>query len=651
MMKHKIKILYAIGLFLLSGCNKYMDIVPDNIAELEQAFSMRVMAERYLFTCYSYIPRGNDLQRNPALLSGDEFWLNSMTNYSQGEFPNWYIAMGAQNTNSPLLNFWDGNNQGGSGDDHVRLWRAIRDCNIFLENIYDVRDMDEVEIKRWSAEVKFLKAYFHYYLLRMYGPIPIVDVNTATFEDPENVHFERESTDAVFAYITRTIDEAMPDLMVDVMQPAQENGRVTQIVAKAMKAEILVTAASPLFNGNADYPDYVNADNQPLFNAAENPEKWVAAATACREAIAAAEAAGKSLYKWTPPTTMIRAPQPSTIYQMSIRQAVTERMNNPESLWVNNRSTANQSHQGHGFMPRSIDPARITNSQTGGYMAPTLNMALLFYSKNGVPIEEDFTYNYAGRFNLRTVPIGQSPYQYDLIPGHVTVGMHFDRENRFYGSLSFDGGRYFMNNHSSDSLAYPINARPGGNAAATNSPTRYSGTGYTPKKLVSYFNVVGSEQAFTTYTYPFVMMRLGNLYLLCAEALNEVNGPTQEVFQYLDAIRARSGLRGVIESWSDFSSNPTKPNSKEGLREIIHRERTIELAFESQRFWDLRRWKTAQEELNTPIYGWDIRQNTEQTYYRRVVMFTRTFTLRDYFWPISINELRRNTSLLQSPLW
>lgn len=650
-MRRTLNIWLAAAVLLLGSCNKYMDIVPDNIAELEQAFSMRAMAERYLFTCYSYIPRGNDLQRNPALLSGDEFWLNSMSNYSQNDYPNWYIAMGAQNTNSPLLNYWDGNNQGGSADDHIRLWQGIRDCNIFLENIYNVRDMDETEIKRWAAEVTFLKAYFHFYLLRMYGPIPIVEENTAVFEDPDNVNFERQSLDEVFAYIVSKIDGAMPDLMVDVMQPVQENGRVTQIVAKAMKAEILITAASPLFNGNADYATYTDANNQPLFNAALSMEKWQAAASACRDAIETAHAAGKALYKWVPPTTMITRPQQSTINQMSIRQAITERSNNPESLWVNNRSTANQSHQGHAYMPRSIDPARITNQQTGGFMAPTINIALAFYTKNGVPMEEDFTYNYAGRFDLRTVPLGSSPYEYDLIPGHTTVGMHFDREDRFYGSLSFDGGRYFMNNHTNDILAFPINARPGGNAAATNSPTRYSGTGYTPKKLVSYFNVIGEAQAFSTYTYPYVMMRLANLYLLYAEALNEVNGPSAEIFQYLDALRERSGLRGVIESWSDYSTNPNKPNTQEGLREIIRRERTIELAFESQRFWDLRRWKTAQEELNTPIYGWDIRQNTAQTYYRRVVMFTRTFTQRDYFWPISINELRRNDKLLQSPLW
>ena len=644
-MKRMLSVFFLSIMFIFQGCDDYMDIVPDNIAELDQAFSMKSMAEKFLFTCYSWMPRGYNFNENAALLSGDEMWLNSTTNFPQSDWQSWYIARGGQNTNSPLLNYWDGNNGG------IQMWRGIRECNIFLENIYNVQDMTEAEKNQWAAEAKFLKAYYHYYLLRMYGPIPIVDENIPTFEDPENISFEREPVDVVFEYIINTIDEAMPDLMETVIQPTTETGRVTQVVAKAMKAEILVTAASPLFNGNTDYNGYNKADGTPLFNSTYIPEKWQIAADACLEAIQVAEEAGKSLYRWVPPSNVITTPQESTINQMSIRQAVTERRDNTESIWVNNRSSATQGQQALGFIPRSIDPQKISNNSTGGYMAPTLNMALEFYTDHGVPINEDINWDYEGRFDLREVPLGDSEYQYDLIPGYTTVGLHFDREDRFYGSLSFDGGRYYMSNHGDDSEAYTINSRPGGNTAATNSPSRYSGTGYTPKKLVSYYNVIGDGGSFTVYAYPFTIMRLGNLYLLYAEAQNEVGGPSEEIFKYLDAIRNRSGLNGVRESWSQFSRFPNKPNSKDGLREIIRQERTIELAFESQRFWDLKRWKTAQEELNTPIYGWDILQSTPQTYYRRVVLFSRTFTLRDYFWPISINELRRNDELLQTPLW
>ena len=190
---------YIIAILILitgsfSSCNKYMDIVPDNVPQLENAFASRVMAERYLSTCYSWIPAGFDLQSNPALFAGDELWLNSTYDENTG-YSNWRIAKGNQNSNSPLNNYWDGANQA------KNLWRAIRDCNIFLENIGKVPDMDEFEIQRWAAEVNFLKAYYHYYLLRMYGPIPIQDVNLPVTIDPSETQVERKPVDECFNYI------------------------------------------------------------------------------------------------------------------------------------------------------------------------------------------------------------------------------------------------------------------------------------------------------------------------------------------------------------------------------------------------------------------------------------------------------------------
>src|SRR3546814_15685696 len=107
-------------------------------------------------------------------------------------------------------------------------------------------------------------------------------------------------------------------------------------------------------------------------------------------------------------------------------------------------------------------------------------------------------------------------------------------------------------------------------------------------------------------------MRLPGLYLLYAEALNELNGPSETVYQYIDMVRARAGLKGVVESWKEYANNPDKPGSKEGLREIIHRERRIELSFEGQAGWDLRRWKELMDVLTDPVQGWDIYQEEAQ---------------------------------------
>src|SRR5690606_17106828 len=107
----------------------------------------------------------------------------------------------------------------------------------------------------------------------------------------------------------------------------------------------------------------------------------------------------------------------------------------------------------------------------------------------------------------------------------------------------------------------------------------------------------------------------------------------------------------VQDAWTQYSRNPTKFQSKDGLREIIRQERQIELAYESKRFWDLLRWKTAETELSKPILGWDLVQKSPELYYRETVVFKREFKKRDYFWPIRESDIIQNKNLLQSPGW
>jgi len=639
-MKKYITIILILLMGSISSCNKFMDIVPDNVPQLENAFASRVMAERYLSTCYSWIPAGFDMESNPAMFAGDELWLNYTYNQTTG-YNNWKIAQGSQNSNSPLNNYWDGANQA------KNLWRAIRDCNVFLENISKVPDMDSFEIKRWAAEVTFLKAYYHYYLLRMYGPIIIQDVNLPVTVDPTETQMERRPVDECVDYISSLIDQALPDLPDDITS-LTENGRISKLIAYSIKAEILVTAASPLFNGNQDYQGFNASNGQPFFNPTVSAAKWTRAAEACKTAVDFAKNNGRLLYKWQAPASMTVAPQPSTISQMSYREAIAERQNNTEQIWVNNSSRASQAVQAAATV-RSYDPAFIDNSALGGYLSPTLNVVQLYYSKNGVPIDEDLSYDYAGRFTLKTVP-NTAAYKYNLTANYSTIGLHFDREDRFYASLSFDGGRYFMSTHTNDDLAFNTNYKLTGNAGPV-SFSAYSATGYTPKKLVSYRNVAGASSAYTVYEYAYPMMRLADLYLLCAEAINEASGPGADAYSMIDQVRARSGLAGVVASWAAFSRSPAKPTTQAGLREIIRRERAIELMFEGKRFWDLRRWKTAQQTLNTNITGWSVREKDAQLFYRQVNLYSRTFGVRDYLWPLSLGEMRRNSKLKQNPGW
>ena len=174
-------------------------------------------------------------------------------------------------------------------------------------------------------------------------------------------------------------------------------------------------------------------------------------------------------------------------------------------------------------------------------------------------------------------------------------------------------------------------------------------SGYWPSKLVSYQSVFGTEVTQASFRMPLI--RLAGLYLLYAETLNEVNGPTGEVYNYIDKVRLRAGLKGVKEAWSLYSSNPGKASTKEGLRSIIQQERRIELCFEGRIGWDLRRWKIIQDVLGKPLQGWNIQDPTPEGYYRQRNLVVPAFGLKDYLWPIKYNDLIINPNLVQNPYW
>ena len=87
------------------------------------------------------------------------------------------------------------------------------------------------------------------------------------------------------------------------------------------------------------------------------------------------------------------------------------------------------------------------------------------------------------------------------------------------------------------------------------------------------------------------------------------------------------------------------------MRDIIHRERLIELCFESQRYWDIRRWKEAALEYQKAIYGFTVIGSIPEDYYVRKLVATQTFGLKDYFWPIYTYYLERNPNLVQNLGW
>ena len=641
-MKSYYKYLFMITLAMAGvSCKKYLDVVPDNVGTIDYAFRNRNEAENYLFGCYNALQNFANVQTNVGFVtSGETLFPNDLTDNNSVNTQGFNLVRGTQSAQSPALNYWDGE---GSGQ---ALFRAIRKCNTMLENIDKPIDLSAGEKERWIAEIKFLKAYYNYYLFRMYGPIPIIDVNLPITATTEETKVKRAPADSVVNYIVRLLDQAVPGLPPTIQNQSQELGRITKTIALCVKAEVLVTAASPLFNGNPDLTSLKNKDGQALFNAAYDATKWDRAAAACLDAIKTAEANGYRLHVQSDLTANIPATLTDSLKKvLNLQTTITDKWEtNPELIWALNP------HFGFGnqeyFMPRLTAGAASSLIAQGTIAAP-ISQQELFYTNNGVPINEDKTWDYTNRYAKQT---GDDANRFYIHNGYETVKAHFNREPRFYADLAFDGGVWYGNGvlGNGENALFVAGKGPS-SYAGPKDYIRLNETGYWPKKLVNYLTVYDKTMTWEDFHLPVI--RLAGMYLLYAEILNEQGKSSAEVVPYIDRVRTRAGLPGVVEAWTNYSKTPNKFTTKDGLRQIIHQERRIELAFEAQAGWDLRRWKELQNVMARPLQGWSVFEESFVNYYRAHTIITPVFNNRNYMWPIKADNLIVNGNLVQNPNW
>ena len=643
---------FIIIFILLTSCEKdYLDVVPDNVATIDLAFNTRSTAENFLSTCYTYIPEHANVEQNFSLLAGDEIWYYAENDFYMNNETSFRLAKGMQNSASPYLNYWEG----GRGAPHS-LFNALRDCNIFLENLVEVPGLEESERLKWLDEVKVLKAFYHFWLMQMYGPIPIIDENIPVGASPEETNVKRESIDDVVSYLVEILDEViesenLPGLINYIYT---DMGRITMPIAKALKAKILTLAASPIFNGNTDFSELTDNLGNKLVSQVYDAQKWVYARDALFEAIESAHVNGHQLYEFSQQIPIIGGINEEITRELSLRAAITEPFNteiiwafSPEwtgdlQMWCQPRWTADHSAL-FGYTKKSH--------------APTLNMVETFYTNNGVPIDEDITWDYGNRYNVIQTPIFDSNnnnfHEFYIEDDYYTAKLHTYREPRFYSSIGFDGGKWFSLETENINFIPHLNAKSGA-ASGKQGFEIYSITGFFAKKLVHYENII-SLQGSTIQGYSFPIIRLSDLYLMYSEALNETKpAPDNEVYEYIQRVRTRAGLDiegDILNTWQMYSSNPSKPMTKDGMRKIIQQERMIELALEGHRYWDIKRWKLATEYFNKPIQGWNIFRPDVDGFYEVENIFYRNYSTKDYLWPISQNELLRNPNLIQNPGW
>jgi hypothetical protein len=614
-------ILLALILSFSSCEDDFLDKEPDDQLTLEMVFNDKTRTEDWLAGMYASIP---DPYWGYARHIGYDALSDDMAPSPGWEQFGWNVISKQQGNWNPSSD-WDPN----YWED---LPRRNRSSLIYNENVKanSSQGVTPQEVQNMKYEARFLIAYYYWILIDAYGTVPF---NTTTI-------FPTDASDEVlmvgqtpFDEIVDWIDQELLEL--STLLPASYSntskfGRATSIMCHAVRARMLLFAASPLVNGNSDYDGHVNNEGEALFNTTYDPQKWVRAKDATKALVDAAHDAGHDLYyEYNEDGTI----DPFLSYQNMMFTKTSE--GNKEILFA--RPDCNLGEYDRHSQPRG----------TGGNggLGVTQSLVDAFFMENGLPIDDPNSgYSETGFSDspeFRNTQWIESRVNPDdpTSEGQITLAgtynMYVNREPRFYISVLYNGAWF---RRAERTTLFMYEQRDGG-------PTHDAPAGgyLLRKKVHPDHNPLTDIVPYR----PGILYRLGEAYLNYAEALNEVEPGNSDILFYINKIRERAGIPGLPEGLS-----------QDEMREAIRHERRVELNNEGIRFRDLRRWKLAEEKLDRDFYGMNTYgtqysddSNDPNAFFRRTAYQERIFTKKNYWFPVPQNEMDKNPNLVQNPFW
>ena len=635
MKKNNYIILLLSLLLSVNSCSDYLDYRPDDMLTMDMIFSDKIRTEDWLASVYSSVPRplwgyfkdqGFNIMGDDITIPQEwrQFGWDNVYAYTTG---NWSPISGW----NPY--YW------------VELPKRIRTGLIFLEQVRVIPEagLTQEYVDQMKNEVRFLIAYYYSLMIEIYGPIPFAPGVIYPHDAPAS---ELLIGQTPYDEIVDWIDQELKDVSTKLPGVYADNnnwGRATGVMALAIRARTLLFAASPLFNGNPDLREWKNNENVNLFKPNYDPQKWARAAAAHKELIDAAEAAGYSLYyEYNTDGTIDPF---MSYYNLSLKRFSD---GNKEIIFGRNDTGDLAGFQNHHLQKGIGGNAGmgVTQELVDAFYMKNGIKPILGYNNDGSPIintasgyvEKGFStaaekrvtaWPGGGPADLREPAAGLSP-----VTMSGTYNMYCNREPRFYVSVIYNEAWIGVDNRKTEFL------QEGGRDTGYTFDAPQNG--YNVRKRIS-LEVLPREGR---HPYqPGILYRLAEAYLSYAEALNESQGPTDEVYEYVNLIRERAGIPDLAPGLS-----------QEQMREAIQDERRVEFNCEGIRFNDVRRWKLGEEFLNTQLYGMNFNGkkksddvNDPDAYYKRTFYKNRYFNKRMYLWPVPQAQMDINPNLVQAP--
>lgn len=578
MKRNIIYLLLAVAALYTAGCKKDTflqdgSIPPDGAITEAQEWANPDFARNFLNNVYASLQSRYNLDGDGSMLaSGSDEAVNSNLNSSINIFNN--------GTWSPVRTI---------DDTYSNMYSGIRKANIFLVKangsaVIPASELQnptnpanpaadltyDAQITRLRGQAFFLRAYFEFELVKRYGSMVLV---TRVLNSDENLDLPRNSFDDCVKQIVADCDSAADRLPDNAAAWNTTNrGRATKIAAQALKARLLLYAASPQYNTSNDVT------------------KWQAAATAAKTIIDGGKA---GLYTSYP-----------NIFLWNISGAAY----NTEVIFA---------------------------TQTANDASVETNNAPISY--NGASGRTDPTQNLVDAFEMKTT--GRTIT--DPLSGYSANAPYTNRDPRLGFAVMLNGSTF-------QSKTVDIYA---GGKDAIGVNVNATKTGYYMRKFLAEA-AVWNTSSNTSVRKPWVLYRYAEVLLNYAEAVNEAQGTAgmAEVLKSLNLIRARSGVAMPALQTTNAAGNGYVAPTQAELRKRIHLERQVELCFEEHRFYDVRRWKEGETTFSQPARGMNITQTTPGVFaYAPFTVETRTFTSKNYLFPIAQVELNKAPALKQNP--
>lgn len=641
---------------LVASCN-YLDVIPPAQADFDDTMKDESATLGFLYSCYSYIAYTMPVAGSTIETSSDEIVQPRMWNdYPQNMA--WGTISAANCSGGGDAEIWTTSyNQLGQVHRFEQLLGQLHPTGV-----------TEEEKDEYRAEAEFCDAYYHFRVLAAYGPCPIikevVDPNIASNQIPGRSHF-----DYCVDYIVGLLDGAAKRL--PETRPQEELGRATSVIAKCLKAKVLLYAASPLWNGSFFKSGWQNTNwetegyGKELVSTQYDPKKWDRALTACQEALSAAQKAGYELFD------IEAADKKAERDGLGLPFVPGKESDTPANIQFKKRVRMFQylstCHEGDGnkeliwaMRPNSDPtwarlPIRILKKSDGTWasggwtgFSPTLYAVQHFYTENGKLPENDDMFPAQSKWYDRFYAGTESP---ELVKDGLDkedvkndiINLNGGREARFYAWIVFDGDQY-MQQISNGKPLWMNFKNSNTNGYNSDNARNIAGTGYISRKFI---NPVIKFKPDGSYSWGYAprlpLIRMAELYLNLAECYAAL-GKTQEALDNLNKIRERAGIPDLTTA--DITD-------KMSLTDWVRNERYVELYEEGQRYYDLRRWCIAPQMLKAGTrYGLNMSTiNPSFEDFNKPTLVDQPFkwTSRQYLLPIWDKELYRSPQLIQAP--